>query len=252
MVAKMVTVNSFENAAEAYAAKHRLEADGIAAIVTDEAVGNWLGYMGTAIGGIKVQVAEADVARSREILFTRPVASDAAPWRCRRCQELVQGDFELCWSCGGEREEVEDPDFSPEPKPDQEPAEAMLADDDVANAPPPSADIANAGGQPNPYLAGNLPAATLAGHEVVVGPGGEEIEAMVTRAWRASVLGIFLCPTLLLVNFYSAWLLLQVSLSQEELSPSAALRYRLAWAVNFLAVFVVLGLLSLVFGVSKP
>ena len=107
MSTKMVTIATFENPAEAHAAKNCLEAEGIAAIVTDESVGSWLGYMGSAIGGIKLQVADVDVERSENILFLQTAGDGGStePWRCTRCQEVVDGGFEICWSCGGEREE---------------------------------------------------------------------------------------------------------------------------------------------------
>jgi hypothetical protein len=253
MAGKLVTVGSFQSAAEAHAAKHRLEADGIAAVVTDEAVGNWLGYMGTAIGGIKVQVAEAEAERSLEILYSKLSEGSASPpWRCRKCQEVVEGDFEVCWSCGGEREEVEDPTFEPSDAAEEQAVEAAVAADDVPNIEPPSEDVAMVDGRPNPYYAGNLPASATTVQHAPERAFDEDVEAMVTRAWRAAIIGVFLCPTLLLLNFYSAWLLLQVSLSADALSPSAELKYRLAWFVNFLAVFLMVVLLTMMFGVWSP
>lgn len=35
-------------------------------------------------------------------------------WTCPKCRESVQDDFEVCWSCGTNREGQENPDFVPE------------------------------------------------------------------------------------------------------------------------------------------
>lgn len=35
-------------------------------------------------------------------------------WTCPKCRESVEDDFEVCWSCGSNREGVVSPDFVPE------------------------------------------------------------------------------------------------------------------------------------------
>jgi hypothetical protein len=35
-------------------------------------------------------------------------------WKCPRCGEGVEDDFDVCWSCGSNREGQENPDFVPE------------------------------------------------------------------------------------------------------------------------------------------
>jgi hypothetical protein len=62
------TVATFREAYQAHLAKGKLEAEGIPSIVVDEYLAgvNWM--YSQAIGGVKVQVAEADYERAEEIL----------------------------------------------------------------------------------------------------------------------------------------------------------------------------------------
>jgi tetratricopeptide (TPR) repeat protein len=75
---RLVTIARFSHATEAYIPKTRLEAEGLWAFVADaETVTmNWL--YSNAIGGVKLQVCEADVERALEILNRQPepVAED--------------------------------------------------------------------------------------------------------------------------------------------------------------------------------
>jgi len=48
-------------------------------------------------------LAEAEEASQR------PQAS--GEWRCPRCSETVQANFNVCWNCGTARDGTEDPDF---------------------------------------------------------------------------------------------------------------------------------------------
>ena len=64
---------------------------------------------------------------------------------------------------------------------------------------------------------------------------------MATRAFRASILGVFLCP--LILHAYSVSLLLRLP-GSRALSARALLRARAAWAINaIVAVIAVLGFL---------
>ena len=64
----MKTVATFREAYQAYLAKGKLEGEGISSIVVDEyVVGiNWM--YSQAVGGVKVQVTEADYERASQIL----------------------------------------------------------------------------------------------------------------------------------------------------------------------------------------
>ncbi len=64
----MKTVASFREPYQAHLVKGKLEVEGIHAVVLDEHLVqiNW--NLSQAIGGVKVQVSEADLDRAREIL----------------------------------------------------------------------------------------------------------------------------------------------------------------------------------------
>lgn len=98
---KLVTVQSYPNAAEAHAARAVLEAGGLRSTIADESTATTLWHIG-AIGGIKLQVTAEDLVQSRELLGT-PLAADLPEWQCPACLQHVDPGFEVCWSCGLER-----------------------------------------------------------------------------------------------------------------------------------------------------
>ncbi len=62
------TLARFDRAQEAYMLKGLLEGQGLTAFIADEETVNMAWHLGQAVGGIKVQVAEKDLATAREIL----------------------------------------------------------------------------------------------------------------------------------------------------------------------------------------
>ncbi|MEJ2344832.1 MAG: DUF2007 domain-containing protein [Gammaproteobacteria bacterium] len=66
----MVTVATFDNMVDAHIALGRLQAEGIPATLADENLvqTDWL--YSIAVGGIKLQVADADAGRARLVLAT--------------------------------------------------------------------------------------------------------------------------------------------------------------------------------------
>jgi hypothetical protein len=65
---KLITVASTSHTYEAHLIKSKLESEGIPAFIKDEHVvtANWLYSL--AVGGVKIQVAQRDVERAKEIL----------------------------------------------------------------------------------------------------------------------------------------------------------------------------------------
>src|SRR5262245_24843005 len=74
MAKELVTVRTCAIAEEAHALRNLLESAGIAAFVEDEAASGMLWY--NVVGGAKVQVAEEDLERAREVLAEQPMPSD--------------------------------------------------------------------------------------------------------------------------------------------------------------------------------
>ena len=232
---RLVTIARFSHPAEAHAARNRLERAGIAAVVTDETAASMLSYVGSALGGARVQVEEQEARRAGEILLG--IADDDPPeelkgyWRCRECQEIVDPGFEVCWSCLRSRPEVQDETFRP--------TLAVLADDadqDPSDRPlmfqllQPSRE-ARGEDDLNPYAPSGAIGGTATPQRLEIVPLTDPDE-LVLRAWRASVLGLFLLPPLL--HVYSMYLLLRVSLGRGVMSPRANRRFYFAMIINLL------------------
>ena len=72
----LVTIATFSQAPQAHVLRGRLESEGIPAFLADEntVTANWL--YSTAVGGVKLQVREADAARAREVLGLEEAAPE--------------------------------------------------------------------------------------------------------------------------------------------------------------------------------
>lgn len=181
-----VTVAVFQKNQEASIAQATLAAAGIESELQGGVTADILAYLGTAIQGVQLSVAETDAERATELLGQVSDNDDAvlaAPWKCPACGERVEGSFDLCWSCGAERPEGAPPASENEP---EMPAE-LAADDDEE-------DESSDGAQATP-------------------------EEVVNRAWKAAILGIVFPPLL----FYSFLLIALVSSS--ELPPQSGRRF---------------------------
>ena len=106
---RLVVLASFTTPVEADVIITLLESEGIRARISDEATTGWLWHLSNAIGGAKVLVREEDEPRAREVLRKLEQARLAdrsrglvptAPWKCPKCGEELDEEFELCWKCG--------------------------------------------------------------------------------------------------------------------------------------------------------
>jgi len=52
----------------------------------------------------EIWVEDEDLARARALLdeFLQQPA-DKGVWRCSRCDEVIEGQFDICWNCGTPR-----------------------------------------------------------------------------------------------------------------------------------------------------
>ena len=73
----MTTIATFTKPEDAHLLRMRIEAGGIPAFIQDENLVqiDWL--LANAIGGVRVQVADEDVAAARALLATQDAESDA-------------------------------------------------------------------------------------------------------------------------------------------------------------------------------
>lgn len=137
---------------------------------------------------------------------------------CASCRSEVDAGFAACWNCGA-------------PFNGAATAQDVQSDSPAAKASNPSyhADVAFAdSGEFDSGVEGEL---------------NDALERRISRAWRASVIGFFLCPGLL--HLYSVTLLLQSANDKKGLTPTGRRQFWGAWIVNVMAgIFVGVGLLT--------
>ena len=108
METKLVTVATFDEGPRARLAQNVLREAGIDAVVTDESLIGMDWLMSNAVGGVKVQVREADVERAVEVLNDTLGSED--PTDLQRLEEEAV-------AAPPEDEPPEEPDAADEPEP---------------------------------------------------------------------------------------------------------------------------------------
>src|SRR5262245_24976600 len=104
---RLVTLATFGKPSEARIAISQLHAAGIEAHLDGATSGDMMAYFGSALGGVRLQVAEADLARAEEILDQiQDGPADRTPWKCPECGTKVEHGFDVCWSCGAGRSDA--------------------------------------------------------------------------------------------------------------------------------------------------
>ncbi len=100
MAGKLVTVDTFDMPTEAHLAKGLLEANGLTAFLADELTVGVAWHLSNAVGGIKLQVAEADVEHAARILEAREDTSINAEEGPADLAEIDESEGELHSSTG--------------------------------------------------------------------------------------------------------------------------------------------------------
>jgi len=174
-----------------------------------------LSYVGTAIESVRVEVSEEQLEQALQRLDQdREEANSRTDWSCNRCGEFNERTFDVCWSCNKTRDDgdpvAEETATTREapPEPAVEFTHESTPDRRSSNPyhPPPTNLSAErvrliergTKGQPERGLS--------AGDEIERGEQTVQASDVLSRAWRASVLGVFLLPPML--HFYSVYLLL--------------------------------------------
>lgn len=94
MSGKLVTIRAFSTLWEAEMARSRLDAEGVPAFVKDGHTINMNWLYSNALGGVKVQVAERELEKARQIL--------SAPFEVEVRDEGAEGCLIECPRCGNE------------------------------------------------------------------------------------------------------------------------------------------------------
>ena len=101
---------SFASEPEARALQAALASEGIACGLTNaEVVANFWQYS-NAVGGVGVEVAEADWEAAQAIMGTN--TAPGVEWVCTKCDAENDAGFALCWQCGGEQTQPIEPSIS--------------------------------------------------------------------------------------------------------------------------------------------
>jgi hypothetical protein len=187
---KFKKIRSYMTEFEAEQAKNLLEASGIDAFVEGANTQTTLSYIGLAVGGVKLLVSEQDELRAIEALDAIHSTS-AGPWTCSRCYSEVDAGFDVCWNCGGLREDAA--------------LMEELAAPDSQQASPEAFTVRDVDRPPDSHLSSN-PFQTPASNQLVVAdPADQQRDALLDRAWRASVIGTAVLPGI--AHIYSLVLL---------------------------------------------
>jgi len=94
-----------------YDARDRLDAQMCADYLEDRGVRTHVqgGFLQGAVGEVPPDyrmsvhvVHDRDEGLAHELLaeYLQPVPEDARAWRCPRCGETIEAQFDICWNCG--------------------------------------------------------------------------------------------------------------------------------------------------------
>ncbi len=56
-----------------------------------------------ATQGVSILVKEEDYEKAKEIIEIKDNQTEQSSWTCKKCNEIHQGQFKVCWNCGEER-----------------------------------------------------------------------------------------------------------------------------------------------------
>jgi rubrerythrin len=273
---KLVIVGRFGNSAAAHAARLALDAEGIEAVVGDDAAADMLSIMTPGLGGAKLLVPARHVQRAKAILAheTRHKEPPLPAWTCHECGSTVDAGFAVCWSCGAEydrrrsqlaprggAEEDEDEApawFTSRPRRSLEVGAEVEEPEDLPSGPLekgewrcPACGLrideshtecpacgTRPDGTPNPYVPAHAAVAPADDDADELLPETEEDARMVLHAWRAAIIGLVVCPGVL--HLYSLWLLVRVSLSGRMLSPTTNRLFYVTLVIDILSPALIL------------
>lgn len=199
----VVTVATFNTPEEAQMAKNILDEEGIKSMIADaQTVGLFGSYVGTALGGVKLQVLEEDWMKARSIL----------------AMHLEDFDEE-------DGEDQPESDESPDEHITKQRAPAVVSNKEL------SQQIVDDPDRVSPTEEG------LEAPEPVEESEGEELAS---RALRAALLGLIFCPPLL--HIYSISQLMSLSNWKGELSTSGKTNAHAALVIDCIVFVLVFAL----------
>lgn len=80
--------------------RNLLAAEGIATEIRNEHLGSIMGEMPFVETWPELWVVnDLDFDRATQLLKAVDAESPSAPWKCRQCGEMNEGQFAACWNC---------------------------------------------------------------------------------------------------------------------------------------------------------
>lgn len=226
---EFLKIASYANAADADHLKAVLQDHGVRAFVDGGDLQTSLSYIGSALGGVHVIVRSVDAEKAIEIkeeLSQESHEPVGDPWFCGECEEVINAGFQVCWSCGSDRSDVEA--TMPEAAELEEEGDVEAALPESNESLPDKAHFDEA----NPYASPQTKAAP--GERPVPSDEiNEEAEAIVLRAWRASILGLTFVP--ILANIYSMFMLFSALKHSSHFTAEGNWRFNAAFLLNMLS-----------------
>lgn len=240
---KLIQIDSFFDGLAAYQAQNWLNHEGIPAFV-EGANANSALYVGSALAGVKLLVAGEDQERARIALRQyHSEIPDRTAWYCGDCEEFNEPSFDLCWSCGKNREEVETPGPTSSHRRHSEAADDESVETEVSVAGVPQSIESG-----NPYQPPMVMMPAMPNRKPQLDEQTEAIEKteeIIQRAWRASVLGLGLVFPIPILHAYSVMLLAGVD-RDVPISSKSQRQFKLAWSINLILVLAICLVVSVV------
>jgi len=230
----LVPIATYPNATEAELVRIVLDEHDIQAFVDGANTNTVMSHIAIGLGGVHVLVRDCDAERAAAVIdaVMDDVQTPPEPWFCGRCQVAVEGNFDVCWSCGQPRADVEAP--MPAAEAAQHPAEP------VHQPARGRADYAWDGQNANPYAAPRSSNSSPESGRDDDAPENEQAEARLVRAWRAAVIGLAVFP----FSIYSMYLLVRAGAMTSNFSPRGRTRFFWALALYTVSSIIWVGFLA--------
>jgi hypothetical protein len=226
----LIPVASYPTSAEAELARGLLVGGGLEAQLDGSAISDVAGFIGTALGGVRILVRAEDAERASEVLEEAATASTTPAWDCPACGAEVDAGYDICWSCGRLHSDAASIERAGDDTPGEMERHAECA---PVERIPPGSEV-----EPCPHCGEDIPVDSE--HCPACGEPLQEspAEDALRRAWRAALIGIVLLPGVL--HLYSIYQLHRYfSLCDEEGRDSDA-RVWAALVIDLGALFVLI------------
>ena len=236
MTMQLVRVATFNSEIEADHVRSVLRENGILSYVDGGTTNTMLSHVGSALGGVRLLTSSADAGTARDMIESLrfDTQSHRDPWYCGRCQQEVDAGFDVCWSCGGERDEVGA--LSPAVDAESVPSQILPLASSTLDA---SRDLATTYCPPGQVMPDRDNRGDTSQFALLY---GQELTDAVARAHRAAWLAFIVLPCFVLP--YAVYLLAITARYSKEFTP----RDRRRWNRGLAAAILGGGLW--IFGVS--